>query len=289
MARDRLLARGVIAIVAVAAAAVFTGYVTDSRATMRATPLAVAPRVDLATADVSALHAGRRDKQARVALADGDPHHRGLLHKIVFSGQNSRTADKKALARAKEMDGKADPAAIWKETGWRKSKAGSWVYEISDRDAKIVGMPDLSKVRPGKAVAVRLGTLLNHPLLYEAYPDLPNIMVEVHNSPRIKDEEDPDEEYAGATTPAEDGKPAKIEIAGRDCDFLSTLIHEIQHVLEDYEDLDYGPEAGSYDHMIGETRARNTERRLRMGEDLRRSLPPNVTCDTPSHLIQVSP
>jgi hypothetical protein len=110
----------------VAAVAAFTGYVRDSRATIRVTPLAMTPRVDFETADVSDLDAGRWPRQARVEVADDDQHYRELPHKIVFSGQNSRAADRQALARAKEMDGKVDPAAIWKETGWRKDKAGSW-------------------------------------------------------------------------------------------------------------------------------------------------------------------
>jgi hypothetical protein len=108
-----------------------------------------------------------------------------------------------------------------------------------------VGMPDWSKVRPGEAIAVRLGTLLDHPLLYKAYPDLPNINVKIYNSTLIKNEDDPSEEYVAATTPAEDGEPASIEIAGRACNFLSALVHEIQHVLEDYEDLDYGPDTAA--------------------------------------------
>jgi hypothetical protein len=53
-------------------------------------------------------------------------------------------------------------------------------------------------------------------------------------------EDDPNEEFVATTTPAEDGKPASISIAGRICDFLSALMHEVQHVLEDYEDSTTG-------------------------------------------------
>jgi hypothetical protein len=111
-----------------------------------------------------------------------DEHRRWLWQKVVFSGEKSRTADRQALARAKEMDDKADVATIWKETGWRKDKAGSWVYEISDKEPKITGMPDLAKIKPGEAATVRLGVLLDHPMLFKAYPKLANIKVEVFNS-----------------------------------------------------------------------------------------------------------
>jgi hypothetical protein len=212
-----------------------------------------------------------------------------LRRKILFSGENSQTADRPALSLAREMYGKVDPAEIWKKTGWGKDKAGSWIYEISDEDARITQMPDLKKLAQGEVAVIRLGDLLNHPLLFKAYPHLVAVLVNVYNAAQVPNEDDPDDAYEATTTPARIWRPASIEIAGRISNFLPTLIHEVQHILEAHEGLDYGPYTASYDDRIGEVRARNVERRLHMTAQARRRQPPHTTSDTPLERVQISP
>lgn len=62
---------------------------------------------------------------------------RGAVEKVVFGGEKSATADRQALARAKEMETSgAGRDAIWKETGWWKPEHdGKWRYEIDDSRA----------------------------------------------------------------------------------------------------------------------------------------------------------
>lgn len=208
---------------------------------------------------------------------------------IVFGGENSRTADRLALSRAKEMEGKFDAALIWKKTGWGKEKAGSWVYEVSDEDAKIKTVPGLKELPRGEAVTVQLGDLLDHPLLFKAYPQLAAILVKVYNAAQVESEGDPDDADVATTTPSRIWRPASIEIARRINDFLPTLLHEVQHILEGYENLDYGPYTAEYDERIGEVRARNVERRLRMTASARRRQPPHTTYDTPHSKVRISP
>jgi hypothetical protein len=225
------------------------------------------------------------DTAAQVSLAN----HSLLRRNIVFSGENSRTADRLALSRAKEMDGIVDPAEVWKKTGWGKDKAGSWVYEISDEAAKITRKPDLNKLGHGEMLVVRLGDLLDHPLLFKAYPQLAAISVKVYNAPQVQNEDDPEDAYEATTTPARIWRPASIEIAGRISNFLPALMHEVQHILEAYENLDYGPYSATYDDRIGEVRARNVERRLHLTTQARRRQPPQTTSDTPHGQVQISP
>jgi len=187
------------------------------------------------------------------------------------------------------MEGKVDPAEMWRKTGWGKDKAGSWIYEISDEDAKIKAMPDLKKLAPGELAIVRLDDLLDHPLLFKAYPQLAEILVKVYNAAQVQNEYDPEDAYEATTTPARFWRPASIEIAGRIHNFLPTLMHEVQHILEPYENLDYGPYTADYDERIGEVRARNVERRLRMTAGARRRQPPHTTHDTPHSKVRISP
>jgi Large polyvalent protein associated domain 23 len=258
------------------------------------------------TGDVSASYLDERHKslstelrtlegEARLAQVStavakaGDEHHKWLWRNIIFSGENSRTADRPALSRAKQMERKVDAAEMWKKTGWEKDKAGSWVYEISDEDAKIRAMPDLKKLEPGEHAIVRLGDLLDHPFLFKAYPHLAEILVKVYNAAQVQNEDDPGDAYEATTTPARFWRPASIEIAGRIHNFLPTLMHEVQHILEPYENLDYGPYTADYNERIGEVRARNVERRLRMTTGARRRQPPHTTQDTPHSKVRISP
>jgi len=235
------------------------------------------------------------EKEPRLAQPSGGmaeaayERERWLWQNVVFSGENSRTADRPALSRAKEMDSKVDPAEMWKKTGWGKDKAGSWIYEISDEDARIKSMPDLKKLAPSEVAIIRLGDLLHHPLLFKAYPQLAEILVKVYNATQVQNEDDPKDAYEATTTPARFSRPASIEIAGHIHNFLASLMHEVQHILEPYENLDYGPYTADYDERIGEVRARNVERRLHMTARTRRLQPPSTTRDTPHSQVRISP
>lgn len=57
--------------------------------------------------------------------------------KFSFAGENSKTADKGALARAMVMKNQgADNETIRKETGWFQGMEGKWRYEIDDSQMK---------------------------------------------------------------------------------------------------------------------------------------------------------
>ncbi len=79
----------------------------------------------------------------------------------TFAGVNAKTADKVALARAQNMEAEgASREEIIDATGWFKQH-GQWKFEIIDSGAKLTG----NKSGP-------LGSVMEHPELYKAYPDL---------------------------------------------------------------------------------------------------------------------
>lgn len=61
------------------------------------------------------------------------------LMPAVFAGEKSKTANLKALEKAKAMDAAGhDAGAIRSETEWFKNPVGQWNYEIPDTDSKLL-------------------------------------------------------------------------------------------------------------------------------------------------------
>ena len=110
------------------------------------------------------------------------------VEKVVFAGEKSATADRQALAKAREMEAAgAGRGAIWKETGWWKPEHdGKWRYEIDDSRARLApGFGDaLQSAQPGQVVVgtprpgtrffdpVPMPNVIEHRQLYQAYPGM---------------------------------------------------------------------------------------------------------------------
>jgi len=172
----------------------------------------------------------------------------------VFAGTMARTADLNALNRAKSLfESGESPENIWQKTGWLKAPDGKWRFEIDDRSARITG---------------RTGTLsdvIEHPALFDAYPELKNIPVR---------------EDAEKTAAYYAYQPGKEEI-GVNPDYRneSILLHEIQHAIQKREGFEEGGSPddslrwllregratsveNAYKNLLGEVEARMVQNRL---------------------------
>ena len=150
-----------------------------------------------------------------------------------FAGERAKTAALNDLNRAKQLEADGvDNEEIRQQTGWFKGVDGKWRFEISDKDAKF---KDTSKMKFDKIIDVngdevyriKLGELLEHKNLYKAYPQLENIDVVVI------DEKMPISRYYGFANSEKIilyGKNLKNQKEG-----IETLMHEIQHIIQDYE------------------------------------------------------
>ncbi|WP_107849403.1 LPD23 domain-containing protein [Campylobacter concisus] len=133
-----------------------------------------------------------------------------------FAGEKALNASANKLSKAKAMLEKGeDEVKIWQSTGWYKDKDGAWKFEIDDTPAKIKNQN-----------ADKLGELLEHKELFKAYPELKDIKIKKMNEKEV-------------------GKPGyydpnKKEIVLRDISDKSTLMHEVQHVIQDVEDFARG-------------------------------------------------
>ncbi|WP_194172419.1 LPD23 domain-containing protein [Campylobacter concisus] len=137
-----------------------------------------------------------------------------------FAGEKALNANANKLSKAKAMLEKGeDEVKIWQSTGWYKDKDGAWKFEIDDSPAKIKNQN-----------ADKLGNLLEHKELFKAYPELKDIKIK-----KIIDEKGEKLGYYD---------PNKKEIAINNIGDKSTLMHEVQHAIQNIEGFARG---GEYD------------------------------------------
>tara|TARA_R110002020_G_scaffold98287_4_gene234165 strand:- start:1461 stop:2972 length:1512 start_codon:yes stop_codon:yes gene_type:complete len=135
----------------------------------------------------------------------------------MFAGEGARKADKTALKTAKEMsEAGASRDKIWKETGWFKDKDG-WKFEIDDSKAQFFN-------QSGSRDA---GESLSHGQLYSNYPDVAAIPVKTLSDP----------DAGGSYAYKAPGRSESIGLnINREADDVkSSLLHELQHSIQDRE------------------------------------------------------
>ena len=137
---------------------------------------------------------------------------------------------KKQLEKAqRRLEAGEDPSRVRRLHGWSPDPQGVMTYEMSDKDAKF--RPEgLEKFRKGETVT--LGELLDHPSLFDAYPQSFSRPVESLNPSRVGDK------LYGQYDDMRD-----IFGARRDLDekkLMDTLLHEHQHRIQSIEGMSPG-------------------------------------------------
>ena len=132
------------------------------------------------------------------------------------------------MVTAKIMDAQGELREdIWYTTGWLRGADNQWRTEFSDRDAKMT----LDKVAPGGKVEMnkpyRLGDVLSHLPLYRLYPELAYYTVSF----------DPALPPRNA---AFDPANKSILMSGQQPDDVTTLLHEVQHAIQEVEGFGRG-------------------------------------------------
>ncbi len=150
-----------------------------------------------------------------------------------FAGVKSKTLNKSDLAHAQVLEwNEAHPNTIWDRAGFMRGEEGAWKYEIDDSKSKFNSQWTSSARRDildNETSA--LTKVLDHPELYKAYPQLKDIRV-VH---------DPHYPSKGA----EWSSQAKIIRMGTEAaQNHGTLMHEVQHAIQDIEDFAKGGSPG---------------------------------------------
>ncbi len=152
--------------------------------------------------------------------------------KYSYAGEKAKTVNMANLQAAVDMEesGKFTVNEIRKATGWFRGYDGKWRFEIDDSKMQV-------KDVTFKDSGMTLGDIIEHEELFDAYPQLKDIKIEISYDEKFN-------EKIGATY---DPINKKIMLNGRFFDpqgkiwaenevlFKSTLIHEIQHVIQEIE------------------------------------------------------
>ena len=145
----------------------------------------------------------------------------------IFGGRLAKTADLPALykAQASEIKG-ATPTDIWHDTGWYQGPDQKWRFEIPDEEPS--GEPVKAfgpgSIFPGGKAPTSVGQIMQHPALYEAYPDLKNMPI-LWDQPSTQAYHNPGFASLGAE---------HIALSPNDPSRLLTpvALHELQHAVQ---------------------------------------------------------
>ncbi|MBE6641923.1 MAG: hypothetical protein E7619_10115 [Ruminococcaceae bacterium] len=231
-----------------------------------------------------------------------------------FAGTNAEIANIASLETAQKMlDAGTDDEAVRKETGWFKGYDGKWRFELSDRDmevdtrGKFHSNPDIrrytelvdkvyfqgtaseaeiqdlrsleEKLKGVRVEPKTLGELIKHDNLFAAYPQLKDL--EVYFS---------DIDANGAYSPVFKEIVLQKRLKLDKNKLSKTLIHEIQHAIQDIEGYAAGSndeywrrmgipdsELGEYyKKTAGEIEARDSADRTKLSDEERKNTRPDI-------------
>jgi hypothetical protein len=184
---------------------------------------------DTAEDVLRAIQSGALATQARSNVQAG----RG--GKYMMAGTKSATA--RLDAHAKAMKANSNEAAR-STTGWHLGVDNNWRYEIDDSIARLRGMSTWTDTKETR----RLGDVLYHPELFASYPQLLNMPVT--HRPAWTD-------FKQVMQGWYDGK--SINVTPYALDKLGTLLHEVQHAVQDIEGFASGGNSSQFKLNDGKT------------------------------------
>jgi len=204
--------------------------------------------------------------------------------KTTMVGQKAKLWDPQRAREAERMEKQGyAPEEIWAVTGTVRGLEGRWRQEITDHNATI------SSKRPMSAT--KLNKFLKHDDLFKSYPFLKNIKIEFYdNTDNLADQGWTGGNRIGIATHNPLGE------LNSDDEILDTLIHEIQHQIQDKEGWGLGGNldmtGGDYDdyaRISGEIGARDYgELRRTFIPPQRARIFPSVGHDLPDYTIRKS-
>jgi len=167
-----------------------------------------------------------------------------------IGGITAQGANKQKLAKAIEMkyptrddpQGPFSTEEIWRKTGWYEGPEGKWKHEIPGSTEANLNHENLKYTMLGskmifKHSEMELSEVLNYPELYKAYPELKNMRVKLRD---LKGE------LAGTLDDWNGKNWTSIVIdPSVSIDLKNTLLHEVQHWIQEREGFDLGSNYGA--------------------------------------------
>lgn len=177
--------------------------------------------------------------------------------KAMFIGPSAKTWDKAAAATAQKLErAGADPRAIWSETGTIRGLDGELRQEISDHGAlfnpSTVGgrkiENDLTTGVPGFDFGPAVGSVIEHQLLKGAYPDGLTKSTLIGNKNTM---------FGDGVQGFYDETAGRLQInaPAKAADARSTMLHELQHAIQQREGFARGGSPESMASVLQDAKA----------------------------------
>ena len=195
---------------------------------------------------------------------------------VRTSGKASRIA---SLADFESRNVGAFDNVAWRDTGWYKGEDGKSRFFLSDADAKVnqeffTKNPEIKRLRDFAAktgeiqdgtLSVRLSDVLDHEALYEAYPQLRKLRLDVNYVTH------PDGSAAFLNRQAHEGAEGALSVLGDNVvlgirtdnlwksfdDMQRVVLHEVQHAVQMIEGFASGGGARVTQEMLGMAHSAN--------------------------------
>ena len=180
---------------------------------------------------------------------------------MAFGGEGAEKKPK-GLAKAQQMlQAKRLMLEIWEQTGWHTGPDGKWRFEIDDTKFFVNRTDDWAT--DAYDFGVPLERVVRHDKLFQNYPWLKSVQVEVHEFDTAW-RQDLNTIFIG------------LEVLKKPHELRSSLLHEIQHAIQHREGLDAGASVLSltYDTAPGELEAYDVEDRQYWSRVKRNKVPP---------------
>lgn len=232
-------------------------------------------------------HAVSEPENVRLRAVD-EPKGRGPPERFSYAGRDARNADLEALHEAERYETQnVDAETIRQKTGWFRGADGKWRWEIDDSgtetntkwnflrnpDAKrynelfekaylydTATAEDLNELqildknlKGVRKSPLYLDEIVRHDKLFEAYPALRDVKVRFEANTGNKE---------GSYHPGENEFVLRTGLKLEPEKLKNTIIHEIQHAIQEQEGFARGANPGYWDEMIqrGYSRRKNDGR-----------------------------
>ncbi len=179
----------------------------------------------------------------------------GEAVRFSFAGSNAETADDRNRQRAERMEEEGyDSEEIRKETGWFRGMDDEWRFEIDNKEMS------LSDAYSPDRDSYKLGELVNHDKLFEAYPSLAEYTVEVA---------DLDNGTLGRFNKYAHEITVDRSLFADKEELRKTIIHEIQHAIQAIEGFAYGSSPAYWRQNMNRRHSDLRNRMLDLTDELR--------------------
>lgn len=210
------------------------------------------------------------DTETRYSIAGKQ----GMLNAIKSDTQNLELERNYNKAQQMQENG-IDNETIRQNTGWFQDRNGDWKFEFTDK------YMSLKNINFKENKTYKLGDILEHDILFTAYPELADYNVKfekMDTSGAFRKTEN----LIRINTNKLNAKNSKVAIEG-------TMIHEIQHAIQSIEGFEEGRGSRfklAYYESLGEIEADNTKKRYileKNGKLDRNCVEPESSKNNPQH------